>query len=300
MGGRAGLLFLAVAVLWGVPYALIKVALDGGVAPLVVAFSRVAIGAGVLVALAAQRRAFAGLKAYMLPLVVVAVLDVAAPLTLLPLAERDVSSSLAGILVASTPLFVGAFGPLFGTEERPGARGWAGLALGFAGVVALFGIDVSGDLVAAALVLVAAAGYGVATLVVRRIRGVAPLGLSAAALGVAAVLLLPGAALSLPAGGDAGAWLAILALGLACTAAAFAAYYALIAAAGATRAALTTYVAPLFSVAVGALALGEPVGAGALLGLVLILAGSWLASRSAPLAVAVPGSLRRWTPRRSS
>jgi drug/metabolite transporter (DMT)-like permease len=278
LSGRAGALFLAVAILWGVPYALIKVALDGGVPALVIAFSRVAIGAGVLVAIAAHRGALAGLRKHTGALIVVAVCDVAAPLTLLTLAERDVSSSLAGILVASTPLFVSAFGPLAGADERPGPRGWAGLALGFAGVVALFGIDVSGDPLAAALVLVAAAGYGVATLVVRRIPDVAPLGISAAALGLATVLLVPGAAAALPAGGDAGAWLAVIALGLACTAAAFAAYYALIATAGATRAALTTYVAPIFSILIGALALSEPVGASTLLGVLLILAGSWLAS----------------------
>jgi drug/metabolite transporter (DMT)-like permease len=69
----------------------------------------------------------------------------------------------------------------------------------------------------------------------------------------------------------------VLALGVACTAAAFALYYALIAVAGATRAALTTYLAPVFSVLVGALALAEEIRPGAVAGLALILAGSWLA-----------------------
>ena len=63
-----------------------------------------------------------------------------------------------------------------------------------------------------------------------------------------------------------------------CTAAAFALYDLLIARAGATRAALTTYLAPVFAVVAGAVALSESIAPTAILGLALILAGSWLAS----------------------
>ena len=274
---RQGLLFLAVAVLWGVPYALIKVGLDGGIEPLVIAWARVAIGAAVLVPIALHRGAFAGLRPHAGALLLIAVCDIAAPFTLLTLGEQHVSSSLAGILVATTPLFVGALAPALDPGERPDRRAWLGLALGFVGVVALFGVDVAGDAGAAALVLLAAFGYGVATHLVRRLGDVSPLGVSVVALAIAAILLAPGAALALPTGGDGGAWAAVLALGVACTAAAFALYYALIAVAGATRAALTTYLAPVFSVLVGALALAEEIRPGAIAGLALILAGSWLA-----------------------
>ena len=277
MTSRHGLLFLSVALLWGVPYALIKVGLDGGVDPLVIAWARVAVGAAVLVPIALHRGALAGLRPHAGALLLIAVCDVAAPFTLLTLGERHVSSSLAGILVATTPLFVGALAPALDPDERPDRRAWLGLALGFAGVVALFGVDVAGDAGAAALVLLAALGYAVATHLVRRLGDVSALGVSVVALAIAAVLLAPGAALALPTGGDGGAWAAVVALGIACTAAAFALYYALIAAAGATRAALTTYLAPVFSVLVGALALAEEIRPGAIAGLALILAGSWLA-----------------------
>ncbi len=93
----------------------------------------------------------------------------AGPFALLTLGEQRVSSSLAGILVATTPLFVGALAALTGSSERPGRRGWAGLLVGFAGVVALLGFQLGGDLGAAGLILLAAVGYAAATLLVRRL-----------------------------------------------------------------------------------------------------------------------------------
>ena len=112
--------------------------------------------------------------------------------------------------------------------------------------------------------------WGTSTTASRRLR-------SALALGIATVLLAPGAAVSLPTGATRTAWAALAALGVLCTGAAFALYYLLIAHVGATRAALSVYLAPIVSVFTGAIALGEALTAGVLAGLVLILTGSWLA-----------------------
>jgi len=277
---RVAALFVAVAVLWGVPYALIKMALEHGAAPLLIAWTRVAIGAAVLAAVAAARGHLRGVRRHAVALAVIAVCDIAGPFTVLTLGERRVSSSLAGILVATTPLFVGvlaAITPLAAPGERPGRRGWAGLLLGFAGVVVLLGVQLRGSLVAASLILLAALGYAVASLLVRRLDDLAPLAISAAALAISTVLLAPGAAASLPAHATPAGWAALAALGVLCTAAAFALYYQLIADIGATRAALSVYLAPVFSVAAGALILGERLTISALAGLTLILTGSWLA-----------------------
>jgi drug/metabolite transporter (DMT)-like permease len=133
-------LFAAVALLWGVPFALIKLALEHGAEPLLIAWTRVAIGAAILLPVAGARGRLRGFRGHVRTLALIAACDVAAPFTLLTLAQRDVSSSLAGILVATTPLFVGALAAALDPRERPSARGWTGLLVGFAGVVALLGL----------------------------------------------------------------------------------------------------------------------------------------------------------------
>lgn len=272
-------LYLTVAAIWGLPYALISVALDHGAGPGLVAWARVAMGAVVLLGLAAARGSLGAIRGNVLVLTGVAASDIAVPFTALSVGEQHVSSSLASILVATTPLFVGLLAAAFVPSERSTRRGWGGLGLGFGGVVVLFGHGLGGDAASAALMLVAGASYAVASLLVRtRLADVPPLASGAWALALAAVMLSPGPFIEGTSHPDAGAWAAIAALGAVCTATAFALYYELIARAGASRAALTTYVSPLFSIAVGALALSETVAVNALVGLVLILGGSWLAT----------------------
>ena len=278
MSGSRVALFLVVAALWGLPYALISVALDHGAGPLLIAWARVAIGAIVLLALAARRGRLHAFRNHPGPVIAVAVLDIAVPFTALTIGEQHVSSSLAGILIATTPLFVGAMAVAFLPAERPSGKGWAGLALGFAGVVGLFGTGLGGNAAAAGLVLLAAASYAAASLLVKaRLGGIDSLSTGAFALAIAAIALAPGALLEPHGHADSTAWVAIGSLGVFCTAAAFALYYELIARAGATRAALTTYFSPLVSVPIGALLLGDTLLASAIFGLALILTGSWLA-----------------------
>jgi drug/metabolite transporter (DMT)-like permease len=271
-------LFVVVAALWGLPYALISVALDHGAGPFMIAWARVASGALLLLALAAFLGRPGAFRDHPWTVAAVAVFDIAVPFTALSVAEQHVSSSMAGILIATTPLFVGVMAALLLPAERPSKRGWAGLIIGFAGVVGLFGAGVEGSAAAAVLVLVAAGSYAAASLLVNaRLAGADSLSLGAAALAVAAIVLAPGAVLEREAGrADATAWAAIAVLGVLCTAAAFALYYELIARAGATRAALTTYFSPLLSVSIGALVLGDTLLKSAAAGLALILAGSWL------------------------
>jgi drug/metabolite transporter (DMT)-like permease len=270
-------LFLVVAALWGLPYALISVALDHGAGPLLIAWARVAIGAAILLAITASRGQLRGLREHTGTLIAVAICDIAVPFAALSIGEKHVSSSLASILIATTPLFVGLLAVAFLPAEQPSRKSWAGLGIGFAGVVALFGAGLGGEAASAGLILVAAASYAAASLLVRaRLGSVGALPVSACALTIAALALAPGALLEPPGHADVTAWVAIAVLGVVCTAAAFALYYELIARAGATRAALTTYFSPLLSLAVGTIALAETLAASALLGFGLIFAGSWL------------------------
>jgi drug/metabolite transporter (DMT)-like permease len=282
---RAAALFLAVSALWGVPYALIAISLDEGFTAWTVAAGRVAVAAAALLALVLPRAGLGDLRGRWRFVVAVALLDVAAPFTLVTLAERSISSSAAGVLVASTPLWVALLALRFDRSERVGRIQLAGIAVGFGGVVLLLGLGSVGTGVVGGgtMVLLASLGYAAASLIVKqRLADVPPLPLTAATLGVATLALAPFALADLPdRSPTTGGWAALLALGLACTAVAFGLFYALIAQAGAGRAALITYVAPIFAVLLGVLALDEGFTVANAVGIVLILGGAWLAARPA-------------------
>lgn len=276
---NAALMFTAVAVLWGIPFAFMTIALDDGASPLFVAWARVFLGAVVLFGAAWATGHLKGIRRNLAPIAVVAVCDIALPFSLIPLAQEHLASSLAGVLIATTPLFVGILAVSTATEQLR-LMGWAGLAIGLAGVAAIFGLQLAGDLAAGLLALVAAFSYAVATLVVRRLDGVSAIGISATSLLIATALLTPIALIGLRTPGRVSGWTALIVLGVACTAAALALFYKLIATLGATRAALSLYLAPAFSILVGALFLDEPIGAATIVGFALILLGSWLTHRN--------------------
>lgn len=276
-------LFAAVSVLWGIPYLFIRVAVDGGLSPGVIACSRTALGFLVLLPFALRRGAFAGLRERWRWVAGYTVLEIAIPFPLIAWGEERIASSLAAILVASLPLVLAVVTARFDPAERPDGLRLVGLLVGFAGVVALLGLDVSGStraLAGAAAVLVATLGYAAGPLIIRhRLADLDPLGPICASLGLAAVLLAPLALTGLPdAAPGAKAIAAIVVLGIVCSALAFLAFFALIAAVGPNRASVITYVNPVVAVGLGVVFLAERPGPGALLGLLLVLVGSWLAT----------------------
>jgi drug/metabolite transporter (DMT)-like permease len=280
---RAWLLFAAVSVVWGVPYFFIKVAVDADVPPAFVAWSRIALGAALLVPLALWRGGLRGLRGRWRAIAAYAACEVAVPFTLIAIGEQHVSSSLAAILIASMPLIVTLLALRLSRGERPDGLRVAGLLIGLAGVVALLGIDVAGkpdELLGAGLILVATLGYAVATFIIqRRLADLDPLAPIAASLVLATVALLPAAVLWPPEEvppADALASLAVL--GAVCTALGLILFFRLIADAGPSRASVITYVNPLVAVVLGVLILDERLGVSSILGLLLILAGSWLAT----------------------
>ncbi|HEX7299920.1 MAG TPA: DMT family transporter [Solirubrobacteraceae bacterium] len=283
MSARAWSAFAAVSTLWGMPYLFIKVAVDDGVPPAFLAFVRVALGAAVLMALAWRAGALAPLRGRWRWLIVYAIFEIAIPFPLIAAGERHVASSLAAIIIAAVPLFVAVLALRFDPAERATGRRLVGLLLGLAGVVALVGIDVAGrrdELLGAGAILLAAVGYAAGPMVFKRhLADLDPRAAMGASLVIAAVLLSPLAAIDPPsAAPSASALVALVVLGLFCTAAAFVFFGALIAEVGPGRALVITYVAPVVAVALGVTVLGERPGAGAVAGLLLILAGSWLST----------------------
>ncbi len=281
MSRRGWVLFAAMCVLWGIPYLLIKVAV-AEVSVAVLVFARTALGALVLLPLAARPGAVTVVRAHWRALLVFALVEIIGPWALLSDAERVLDSSLTGLLVAAVPIIAVLAGRVAGDTERLGPLRWAGLGLGLAGVALLAAPHVNaGSGFAIGEVLLVAVGYAVGPIIAARKLGEVPnMLVTASCLGFAALVYLPPALLTMPAALPApDVLLALAGLGLLCTAAAFVLFFELIGEVGPTRAVVFTYVNPAVAVAAGVLLLGEPLTATVLAAFVLILLGSVLATR---------------------
>ena len=280
MSARGWVLFAAVSVIWGMPYLFIKIGVEE-LSPGFVAWSRVALAAVVLLPLAIRTGALRGLPLRWL--VAFAAVEIAIPFPLIGFGEQRISSSLAAILIAALPLVVAFFALRFDHAERPTPSRLVGMFVGLAGVVALVCIDIGGrgaELLGAAAVLTATLGYAAGPLIVKRhLKGCDPLGPVTAAMAIASIMLLPFGIGDFPTEmPQTDTLVAIVVLGLVCSAAAFLLFFRLIAEVGPSRATVITYVNPIVALALGVAVLGESVTAGAIAGLLLILAGSWLAT----------------------
>ncbi|MDX6594555.1 MAG: hypothetical protein QOJ13_3751 [Gaiellales bacterium] len=284
MTRRQLLLFGAVALLWGAPYALIKISVDE-LSPITLAAARLGIGALTLLPLALHRRAFDGLRGKLGILIPLALVELAVPFALIAAGEQHISSSLTGILISAVPLVVAA---LTITTEPLGRARAAGLGIGILGVALLFGVDVSGGsgrLTGAGMVLLACVGYAVGAIVLRRhFSDSRPEGVMCAMMVVAAgALLVPGLLLAPDVAPSNGVIAAMLVLGVGPTGLAFLLFATLNAEIGPGRASIIAYVAPVFAVILGVAFLDESLRPAAIGGLALILAGFHLsAGRASP------------------
>ena len=283
MSRRAWLAFAAVSVIWGIPYLFIRIAVRGGVTPLVLAWGRIALAAVVLVSLAWRAGTLSHARGLWRWLIAYAIAEVSIPFPLIAFGEQHVASSLAAIVIAAVPLIGALLAMRFDHSERPTPLRAFGLLIGFAGVIALVGIDVAGrpdELLGTGGILLAAVGYSIGPMIIKhRLAGLDARATIGSSLAIAAVLLAPAALLDLPhRTPSAGAIASVVVLGLVCTAVAFVILTVLIHEAGTSRAMVITYINPVIAVALGVALLGEQPGAGAVAGLLLILAGSWLST----------------------
>jgi drug/metabolite transporter (DMT)-like permease len=289
---RGWLLFAAMCVIWGAPYLMIKVAVQE-LSPATLVLARMLLAAALLLPVAAARGQVRPVLSRWKPLLAFTAVEMCVPWLLLSEAERHLSSSLTGLLIAAVPL-VGAVLARAGGHERLDGRRVLGLAVGVAGVGALVGFDVGGgDLWAVLAVAVVVICYAVGPFILARSLADLPdLGVVAVSLFVGAVVYLPLGLAQLPATVPSAPALASVAgLAVLCTAVAFLVFFALIAEVGPARATVITFVNPAVAVVLGVVFLREPFTLTTAVGFLLILAGSVLATRRAavpPATAPVP------------
>ena len=267
--------------IWGIPYLFIKIAV-GELTPASLVFLRTAIGAALLLPIAAARNDLGPLLPHWKWIAAYTLVEVAAPWFLLADAERRISSSLSGLLIALVPSIGALLGWATGSDDRLDARRIAGLAMGFAGVAALVGLDVgASDLGAVAEVVLVALGYALGALIIaRKLSGLPVFGVIAASLALTMIAYAPVGITQLPSTlPSVPVIVAVLILGVVCTAIAFLVFFPLIAEVGPARATVITYVNPAVALALGVAFLHEPLTVGIVVGFLLIVLGSVLATR---------------------
>ena len=282
-GPSEWLLLSVTAAMWGSSYLLIADALEG-LRPLAVTFVRLLLGFGVVFAVPNARRARIASEDK-LRLAILGVLWMALPLTLFPIAQRHVSSSVAGMITGSQPVMAAAIAAAL-LHRRPTSIATAGLAVGFVGVAAVVVDTTSGSgsapVLDTALVLVAVFCYALATnLAVPLQQRYGGLVVISRALAVSLVLLtIPGVIALTQSSPTIGSLAAVIPLGVLSTGAGYVTFATLVGRAGATRGAVAIYLVPVVAVILGVIFRGDHVDAVALAGAVLVTIGAVLTGRS--------------------
>ncbi|MGW4351419.1 DMT family transporter [Nocardia sp. NPDC004582] len=289
MSKRGWLLFLGMGVIWGVPYAMIRVAV-GEFDPVFVAFGRTLLGALVLLPVALFTKVLWPVLREWRWVLVYTLVEITGPWLLIGHAETRLTSSTVGLLIAAVPLIAIVITTRLGHEGLDPRR-ILGLVIGFAGVTALVGLDIDmSNLGALAAIGVSVIGYALGPIIIdRKLKELPPIGVVTASLVFAATLYLPFTLWRLPSHFPAGATWSVVGLGLLCTALAFVVFFALIGEVGPSRATVITYINPAVALLIGVSLLNEPLTAGMAIGFPLVILGSILGTaRTKRLEDAVP------------
>lgn len=278
---------LALACIWGSSFLFIKVALDA-FAPAQLVLGRLVAGALVLLAVsAARRQRLPGPGPVWWHFAVIAAVANVVPFLLFAWGEQRVPSSTAGVLNATTPLFTLLCAVVALRSERPTVGRVTGVVVGFAGAVLVVGGAGGGSVPGELACLVAAACYGLAFVLMRRLltpTGLSPLVLSTGQVSVAAVemaVLTPLLARRVPSFAP-GSVLAVLALGALGTGLAYLLNFSLVRDIGATGASMVTYLIPIAAVGLGVAVLGERLAWNVVAGAAVVILGVALAEGRVP------------------
>jgi len=286
MSRRNLILFILAGFLWGIPYLFIRVAVDSdnGFSPALVVFGRVFIGALILIPISIYDKSFfTAIKGWKY-IAVYALFEMVGPWILIGTAEQKISSGLAGLLVSAVPIFSTLIASWHGDKTVWQPRRLIGIVIGFLGVFLLVGIESftgSSDPLSILMTLAAALGYAFAVIyITRKMPGVSGVAINGIAMAMTAVFYSPALIFLWPERAvSANAVYSLIALGVFSTGIAFAVFFTVMAEIGPTRASLVTYMNTAFAVVLGVIILNEPLTVGILVGLPLVLVGSYLASR---------------------
>jgi drug/metabolite transporter (DMT)-like permease len=280
---RRGLvLFGLMSVIWGIPYLFIRVAV-AEITPATLVLWRTALAAVILLPIALARVDLRPILARWQWVVAFAAVEIAIPWIALGSAERHLSSSLTGLLIAGVPLVGTALALATGGADRLGRIGLLGLLIGLVGVAALVGGDyATTDPTALLQIVVVVVGYAVGpAILARRLGGLPTVGVMALSLALCAVVYIPIAAADIPSVMPSTSVVAsVVILAIVCTAVAFLVFATLIDEVGPVRATVITYVNPAVAAVLGVLVLHEQFSPAMAIGFALVILGSALATRT--------------------
>jgi drug/metabolite transporter (DMT)-like permease len=284
MSRKSWFLFAFVGFLWGIPYLLIRVAVNEHIHPSIVVISRVVVGAALLIPFSMRRKTLGAALSEWKTILPYAVGEMIIPWILITTAEQKLSSGLAGLLVATVPIWSTILASINGDKTVWHHKRLLGMLIGFIGIVLVVGVEsLTGhaDLAAIVMVLIASVGYAWAvTRVNRKIPHIDSIAINGIAMAMTALFYLPIALMHLPTKTlSLKADLSLVSLGLFPTAFAFVLFFILMKDIGPARASLVTYLNTAIAVVLGVLFLSEKLTLGIIVGLPLVLIGSYFASR---------------------
>jgi len=286
---RGWILFVALGIIWGTPYLFIRIAVTD-LSPAVVVFCRVLIATALLLPIAIHQGQARTLRTHWKGILAFAVIEMCIPFGSLGIAEKQISSSLTGLLIAAVPLLNAVISRQLGLDSDWDVRRIVGLFVGFIGVGMLVGFDVSAsNYWAILLCFLAASGYALGPIIITKLLSdVSSIGVIAWSLFIAGLIYLPIVLVEVARDSwrapgvshvTTNVILSVIALGVLCSAIAFVALFALVDEVGPTRTTVITYINPAVAIILGIIILSEPITIGILIGFPLVLIGSVMATR---------------------
>lgn len=287
MSRRGWAYFLAMAIIWGIPYLLIRVAvrhLDPGVLVL----GRTGPAALLLLPLVIYQKQLPTLWKNLKWIAIFGVVEFGVPWYLMATAEKHISSSLTSLLICCVPLFSVLAQRVRRTEDHIAPHRYLGLGVGALGVGFLVGLDLRGGSITwIALMMIVCLGYTLGPIILAtKLRHVPGPTVVMGATAFVALGWIPWDLAHLPSHVSGETWSCLAVLSVVCTVGAFLTFFELIKEVGATRAVVVTYVNTAIAVVLGIVGLHEPLTTGIAVGFPLVIVGCVVATSSRSTAMA--------------